>query len=702
MRSARRNMQSRKEIVLETQNLSISYSTRRGDIPVVRDVSFSIRRGEALGLVGESGCGKTTTALACMAYLALNAKIVGGQILFEGENLLAKSDGDLQHIRGNRIAMVYQDPMATLNPCLTISEQMTEVLIVHQFLTKKQAYDRCVEVLRKVNMPDPEEVLERYPHQISGGQQQRVVIAMALLCNPSLLIMDEPTTALDVTVAATVLDLIETLRKEFDSAILYITHNLGVVARICDRVAVMYAGELAEVAAVNNLFLNPLHPYTKSLLRCVPTLKAGKQSLQLSPIPGQVPLLNELPSGCVFEPRCGYSDGTYCRQARPGLDTVTGERLVRCYRWQQVAQSEPKVVEEDDADVPVQIVQHVADKQTLLKLSHVQTAYVEKSSWLKRLATGKRERRVTAVDDISFDVGPGSIIGVVGESGCGKTSLAKTVAGLVAPASGKLEFLGVDVSRVVEKRDRDVLRELQMVFQNPDSTLNPTMTVRQIISRPLRISKTVANSEIEQETRRLLQAVKLNESYLDRKPGQLSGGEKQRVAIARAFASRPQLVICDEPVSSLDVSVQSSVLNTLLKIQELYGTSLIFISHDLSVVRYLCDYILVMYLGRAVEFGPSDRIFRPPYHPYTEALLSAVPVPDPTAQQKRIRLKGAVPSALNPPSGCRFHTRCSRKADGELCEECEPPAQTASDGLIIYCHMPMETLEKVKPVIHQD
>jgi peptide/nickel transport system ATP-binding protein len=288
----------------------------------------------------------------------------------------------------------------------------------------------------------------------------------------------------------------------------------------------------------------------------------------------------------------------------------------------------------------------------------------------------------------------------VGESGCGKTSLAKTVAGLVESSGGKMEFLGVDVTKVVEKRETAVMRELQMVFQNPDSTLNPTQTVREIIGRPLQVSKVVPHSEIGAEVRRLLKAVKLNETYLDRKPGQLSGGEKQRVAIARAFASRPQLVLCDEPVSSLDVSVQSSVLNTLLNIQQRYGTSLMFISHDLSVVRYLCDYIMVMYLGRMVEFGPTEQIFQPPYHPYTEALLSAVPVPDPTAKQKRIRLEGAVPSVINPPSGCRFHTRCPRHSGGELCDTCEPSPQSTNDGLIIYCHMPIEKLAKVKPVIH--
>ncbi len=687
-----------KQTVLTVEDLSVTYTTKRGDVRAVRNLSFSVERGEALGLVGESGCGKSTAALAVMAYLGSNARVSSGRVLFEGQNVLEMHDNQLRELRGNRLAMVYQDPMATLNPCLKIGPQMTEVLTVHAGMTEKQAYRQCVEVLRTVNMPDPEEVLDRYPHQISGGQQQRVVIAMALLCNPDLLIMDEPTTALDVTVAAAVLDLIRNLRTQLDSAILYISHNLGVVARVCDRVAVMYAGEMVEEAGVNDLFLNPLHPYARSLLRCVPTLSTGKETVQIYSIPGQVPAPENLPPGCVFEPRCGYTDEEHCREARPVFADVLAGRKVRCFRWQEVARGELQEPAEDEARAPSDAV-HPAGEKSLLNVAGLGTSYVTKSSWIKRLLTGKGDRHVRAVNDISFQIRPGSILGVVGESGCGKTSLAKTVAGLIAPSGGTMEFLGVDVSRVVEKRDRNVLREIQMVFQNPDSTLNPTQTVREIVSRPLRISKVVARGQIEQEVVRLLQTVKLGESYLDRKPRQLSGGEKQRVAIARAFASRPELVICDEPVSSLDVSVQSSVLNTLLRIQEMYGTSLIFISHDLSVVRYLCDYIMVMYLGKVVEFGPTDRLFQPPYHPYTEALLSAVPVPDPTARQRQIRLQGSVPSVLNPPPGCPFHTRCPRRTGGELCSTCAPSAQDAGDGLVIYCNTPLEILRRMMPVV---
>jgi peptide/nickel transport system ATP-binding protein len=495
-------------------------------------------------------------------------------------------------------------------------------------------------------------------------------------------------------VEATVLDMIAALRHEFDSAIWYISHNLGVVARVCDRVGVMYAGELMEDASVDEVFLEPFHPYTKRLMECVPNIGESKLTSPLRPIPGRVPQLLSLPAGCVFQPRCAYARDR-CENVHPPLVGVAGGRSVRCGSWMSLTPSGN--LEEDDA-LLFKMGSDNGQKEDILKISGVKTFYVDEPSWLGRRLLGRKERSVKAVDDVSLDVQDQIILGIVGESGCGKTSLAKTIAGLIEPTGGEIEFLGVDVSKIVEKRPKDVTRELQMVFQSPDSTLNPTQSVRQIITRPLKLAGTVPRGEIEQEARRLLEAVKLDASYLDRRPRQMSGGEKQRVAIARAFASRPELVVCDEPVSSLDVSVQCSVLNTLLGIQETYGTSLLFISHDLSMVRYLCDYLMVMYLGKTAEVGPTEALFSPPYHPYTEALLSAVPVPDPTVQQARIRLEGPVPSALDPPSGCRFHTRCPRKL-GEVCETTEPPAVMAGESHLIYCHIPLQELESVEPVL---
>lgn len=681
------------ESVLKVEDLAITYETRKGDVNAVRGVSFEVAPGETYGVVGESGCGKSTLAFGVVRYLSLNARVDTGRVLFQGENVLEKTEEQLRAIRGNKIAMVYQDPMAALNPSLRIGEQLTEVLVVHRGLKEREAYGQCLEMLEKVRMPDPEAMMERYPHQLSGGQQQRVLTAMALLTNPDLLIMDEPTTGLDVTIEATVLDLIAALKREFDAAILYITHNLGVIARICDRVGVMYAGEFVEEARVEDLFLNSLHPYTQGLLRCVPRLGTSKETSQLHPIPGQVPLLNMLPPGCVFEPRCSFAQ-EQCRLGRPELRGVAPDHVVRCFRWEEVAAIEGPPVKE------ALIVAAVrgGEREPLLTVQGLKTYYVQEESALIRLVRRGEKRYVKAVDNVSCEVQPQKTLGVVGESGCGKTTLAKCIAGLVAPSGGKIEFMEMDISKTVERRDRDLLRELQMVFQNPDSTLNPSHTVGQAIGRPLRLFGTVPRSEIDQEVHRLLRAVKLDESYIHRRPDQLSGGEKQRVAIARAFAGGPSLVLCDEPVSSLDVSVQAAILNLLLEFQRSHGTSMLFISHDLSVVRYLCDHIAVMYLGQFCEIGRSEDIFMPPYHPYTEALLSAVPVSDPSIKQKRVRLEGPVPSALHPPSGCSFHTRCPRKI-GEICETKVPPGQDAENGHRIFCHIPLEELRQMEAVV---
>jgi peptide/nickel transport system ATP-binding protein len=681
--------------VLNVRELAISYETRRGDVDAVRDVSFEILRGDAFGLVGESGCGKSTVAFGIVNFLG-NGRIVDGSILFQGRELRGRSEDELRNLRGDQIAMVYQDPMQALNPSMRVGDQLTEVLTVHRGMDKGEAHKRCLQMLARVYMPDPEQVMVRYPHQLSGGQQQRVVIAMSLLNDPALLIMDEPTTALDVTVEAAVLDLIAELRRELDTAILYISHNLGVVARVCETVGVMYAGEMVERAKVEEIFLRPMHPYTQGLMRCIPKLGTSKASSELHSIPGRVPSPTNLPAGCIFEPRCSYVRER-CREQHPGFRELGRNHFARCHFAEEIVASEWRPPE----SLPVELKlgrEKEMEGNPILSVERVKTYYRQEAGSVRSLFGLGEKLFVKAVDDITFEVPKGVTLGVVGESGCGKSTLAKTIVGLEPLTDGRVEFLGFDISQPVKKRDLDLIRELQMIFQNPDSTMNPSFTVGHQIGRPLRRFKTVPSKKVREEVIRLLDSVKLDASYIYRLPRQLSGGEKQRVGIARAFAGRPDLVLCDEPVSSLDVSVQASVLNLLMAIQQEFGTTLIFIAHDLSVVRFFSDFVAVMYLGKICEIGPAEAIYAPPYHPYTEALLAAVPIPDPSVEQKHIRLSGSVPSALNPPSGCRFNTRCPHKI-GEICETEEPPWQDAGDGHRIFCHIRLEELQKMEAVV---
>jgi peptide/nickel transport system ATP-binding protein len=693
------------ETVIEVGNLSIAYETRKGDVEAVRDVSFRVKAGETVGLVGESGCGKSTIAYGIVNFLGPNGKIVEGNVRFQGEELVGRSQEELKNLRGDRIAMVFQDPMQALNPSVRLGEQLSEVLTFHRKITEEEAWERSLEMLKRVNMPDPGDVMTRYSHQISGGQQQRVVIAMAMLNNPALLIMDEPTTALDVTVEAAVLDLIEELKKDFNAANIFITHNLGVVARVSDQLCVMYAGQMVEKGPVGEIFRNPSHPYTMGLLAAVPRLGETKSGCVLEPIRGRVPPPAERPkNACIFSPRCDYATEK-CRQALPGFVEVDPGHVARCIyaleidERKRTRKKKPAVKREYDSD------QTEAKDETLLSFEQLKVYYPQQSSSVVSLFGLGEKKYVKAVDDVSVRVSKGRTLGVVGESGCGKSTLVKGIIGLEPITGGEVEFLGVDVTDTVSERETNLIREMQMVFQNPDSTLNPSYSIGKQISRPIKRFRTVPKDQVKGEVIRILKAVRLGAHYYDRLPRQLSGGEKQRVGIARALASRPDLIICDEPVSALDVSVQAAVINLLLEIQEIYGSSMIFIAHDLSVVRYFSDDIAVMYLGQIVEIGPAEAIYSPPYHPYTEALLSAVPIPDPDAEQKSIRLGGNVPSALNPPSGCRFHTRCPRRKEmladgGEICEKEVPPWRSTELGHRIFCHIPLEELDKVEPVVH--
>jgi peptide/nickel transport system ATP-binding protein len=673
--------------VLSIKDLHLSYGSGPNQVRAVRGVSFDIQPGEVLGVVGESGCGKSTVAFAAMGYVAPGGQITNGEILYQGKNMVTMKSSELQRLRGNEIAMIFQNPLTSLNPSMTVGDQIIEVLQQHTGMRESEATQRAIDLFESVHLPSPEDVIHRYPHQLSGGQQQRVVIAMGMACDPALLIMDEPTTGLDVTTEATILDLVSELKEKTSAAILYITHNLGVIARVADRVVVMYAGEVAEEAPVRELFDSPKHPYSTGLMGAVPDVT--RSEIALRPIPGQLPRPGTYTSGCPFAPRCSYAQ-EICTQEHPALDPVADGHYARCFFSDQVS------LEREESDHLAEASVRLEEGDSVLRVEELRK-YYEQSLGILPWTSNKRV--IKAVDGVSFEIGESETLALVGESGCGKTTLSSAIVGLLDDVDGEMQLNGATLEPKVKKRSKSQRQELQIVFQNPDSSLNPSHTVYEIISRPLRLFRgDEINGNLQEEVTHILESVNLHESYLRRYPSQLSGGEKQRVAIARALAANPKVIICDEPVSALDVSVQATVLNLLKRLQNDHGYSYLFISHDLSVVRYLSHRVLVMYLGHVMEIGPTDQVFEPPYHPYTEALTSAIPLPNPHVEQAQIRLEGSVPSAANPPSGCPFQTRCPRKI-GAICEQEFPPLKDAGNGHMIRCHIPLEELRAVEPVI---
>ncbi len=675
--------------VLEIDGLDIEYTTETGTLHAVRDVSLTVHEHESFGIVGESGSGKSTLAMGAIRYLASNGRVTGGSVRLNGVELLELSTKDLRALWGARIGVVYQSPLSALNPSIVIGKQLAEVARQHLDMDGAAALERATEMLAKVAMPDPDAVMKRYPHQLSGGMLQRCVIAMALMTDPSLLIMDEPTTALDVTTQAVVLDLVADLKREFDSAILYITHDLGVITKICDRVGVMYAGEFMEQAPLRQLFKRPLHPYTLDLLGCVPHFDRSPQKRSLITISGSIPRLDELPAGCIFAPRCGYVEEA-CTTARPSLNDVDGGHLTACRRWQIVPAPRDYIRAATEALVPADAA--CVDTEDLVEADNIEVHFKAPRGPRKG---GRRRRSIRAVDGVSLDVCVGQTLGVVGESGSGKTTVARAIIGLTPATAGEIRLRGERLPRKTGARSRTVLSKIQMVFQNPDASLNPVHSVGEAILRPLTLLGGMSRQAAKDRAKELLEAVSLPASYFDRLPHELSGGEKQRVAIARAFASEPELILCDEPISSLDVSVQGSLMNLLMRLQVEQRTSYLFISHDLSAVQHLSDSIAVVYLGRVMELGDAVRVLSPPFHPYTEALVSAVPIADPDVEQTPIRLGGAVPSAMEVPSGCRFHPRCPRFL-GDICREQEPPWHQGEGDHRVCCHIPLEELARVQ------
>ena len=667
----------------ELRNLEVAYTVRGIDRQVLRGVSFSIAPGEAYGLVGESGCGKSTAAFAAMRYLPRNGKITSGSILFEGKDIVDINDDEVAKLRRSAISMVYQNPATALNPTIRIGKQIAEVFELNG-VSSADAMMMAEQALTKVQIADPARVMRRYAHQLSGGMAQRVVIAMALASNPRLLVMDEPTTGLDATVEAEVLDLVRELRRDTGTAVLFISHNLGVIRNMCDRVGVLYAGALVEQGATSELFSNPSHPYTVGLLRCIPRGGLHKNTDRLDTIPGTPPALGTNFDGCVFAARCSLADDK-CRTQLPEMVTINGSHVARCFHSDK-AGSMPRSIEQ--IEYAPQTTSHKTQVgETLLNISHLSKVFNQDG------------HKVRVINDVSLTLGVGETLGLVGESGSGKTTIAKLVLGLTPPEEGGVVTLdGKGLAKTLNRRDVADVGAMQIVFQNPDQALNRRHSVTRIVSRAVERLRKFSLAAALERAHELLSGMRVDASLHSVRPVQLSGGLKQRVAIARAFAGAPQIVVCDEPTSALDVSVQAAILNLLVDLQKKDQTSFIFISHDLGVVRYISDKIAVLYLGRVVEFGTSQRVFTGPFHPYTEALLSSVPNID-GSTRKRIPLTGVVPSPSNPPSGCVLNPRCPRKAGSgyeTLCETEEPNLTEVEPGHFMRCHVPMAKLKQLQ------
>ena len=697
---------SQTQDLLRLEGLRTQIAVRGGTVHALGGIDLSVRSGETLGIVGESGCGKTMTALSVMGLLPQGGRVVGGKILLEGQDLTAMSPKEVRRLRGTRIGMIFQDPLTSLNPTMTIGKQVGEPLRIHEKMSKKEARDRCLETLIRVGMPRPESVLDSYPHQLSGGMRQRVMIAMALVCRPRLLIADEPTTALDVTTQRQILELIDDLRDEYQMGVILITHDLGVVAGHTDRVAVMYAGRVVEEASTRDLFADPRHRYTNSLLAALPE-RALRHGEKLFAIPGSPPALREEPVGCRFVDRCPWAMPE-CSVTDPVLSGDGGHSFA-CLNPRLSGESMPSegdvvvercVVDSGDAtetgvvaDVPPRAAAPAeASEDVVLEITQVSKEYAAVSSGLFRRKMGT----VSAVDRVSLRLERGRTYGLVGESGCGKSTMGRLIAGLEPPTGGDVEILGTDITKVKGPEKRRIHQDVQMMFQDLYAAMDPRMRIDEILAEPLRIQKMGSGKDITGRIEKMVAQVGLPADALDRYPHEFSGGQLQRIGLARSLTLAPDVIVADEPVSALDVSVQAQVLNLMKDLQEEYGMSYVFISHDLAVVQYMADRIGVMYLGRLVEEGPADEVVRNPRHPYTQALIEAIPVPDPAyvREESIIQLQGEPPSAIDPPSGCRFRTRCPFAT-----EECQTEPALVGGVHRVACHFPLPLREqKDEPV----
>jgi peptide/nickel transport system ATP-binding protein len=665
--------------LIDIQDLSVGFKSRAGTmLPVLRNIHLVVRQGETLGIVGESGSGKSTVALAAMGYLKRGLQVLGGSVHFSGHDLFALAPPALQALRGGRIALIPQNSGQSLTPTMKIGMQIAEALVLHSKLPAAEHPARILELLRQVRLPDPAAIAERYPHELSGGQQQRAAIAMALAGEPEVLFLDEPTTGLDVTTQAHVLELLRDITAEFGTAMIYVSHDLGAIARVCDRVAVMYAGEVVLTGLTREVLRTPLHPYARGLLGSIPRLADARLPVALD---GRPPAPGGAGKGCGFADRCALAVER-CFAERPALAPLETGGSVRCHRASEVESLPARPEGRFAARRPE------GENAPVLRLDELAISYA-KQTLLEQL-TGRKPSGTPTVADISITVEKGETLGLVGESGSGKSTILKTIAGLLGPSAGAISKTDEGaLPPVIEARQPHQLRQIQLIFQNPDESLNPRQTIEEILLQPLELYFGLKGNPARERAGALLEQVRLGAHYLDRLPSQLSGGEKQRVAIARAFAAEPEIVLCDEVTSALDVSVQAAVLDLLDQLKSERGTTYLFVSHDLAVVRALSDRVAVLYQGRLCEIGPAADVYAQPSHPYTEVLLGAVLEPDPDHQPK---LMAEDRAELAPPArGCPFQRRCRRKV-GPICDSETPPWQISPEGHAIRCHIPRERL----------
>jgi len=673
--------------ILEIKDLRTEIRLKHAVVHAIDGISLQVELGETLGLVGESGCGKTMTALSVMKLLPAGGSIVGGTITLGGQEISTLSEEEMRKIRGNEVGMIFQDPLTSLNPTMTVGKQIAEAVRLHRGVTAEQALDRAAEVLNLVGLPQAKERISEYPHQFSGGMRQRVMIAMALACEPKLLIADEPTTALDVTIQKQILELIDDLRLRLGMSVILVTHDLGVIAGRADRVAVMYAGKIAETTDTGTLFGNPRHPYTEALFHSLPD-KAAETKERLYSIPGIPPDLMHPPKGCRFAPRCRYATDR-CREEEPHLGGEVATHRFACFHPVGAAEwsRTPAPVVAASAGPPVAASADGVVPPVLLSAEHLVKDFpVTKGAVMQR-----RVGWVSAVADVNFTIRSGQTLGLVGESGCGKTTVGRLVVGLDRPTSGSINFQGKDLAKSSGREYRRERRDIQFMFQDAYASLDPRMRAGMVLQEPLAVQGIGSRSERRQRVAEMLDHVGLPRSATERYPHEFSGGQRQRLGFARSLMLSPKLIVADEPVSALDVSIQAQILNMMQDLQRQLGLTYLFISHDLAVVRYVSSQIGVMYLGKLVEIGGADDVYLRSAHPYTKGLLDSAPVADPEAEQAKVKagISGELPSAIHPPSGCRFRTRCPLAED--ICAEVEPPLRSfPGSGHLAACHFPLQ------------